>query len=302
MPTLTTYCTLSKYTPLFPCFFLPSRLLSPPSSSLPHTLFPPFLFSPLPPYFLMLSPFFLSLAFLPLLLPFPYLNFPIPSFTFPTFPFLHIHPDFSTLLLTITFPLGLFLPSAILLPYASSHSVLHLLFLSAHFRFFPLYYCYFNFYPFPLSGSPSFSTFLFLPFSHPLLLLPTFSLFLLQLFMFSPFLRSQLRSTFTPTYTFPTFFSALQFCHTFSTPTFFPFPFFSPRFLTPTSFLLPFPHQLFPATFSSLFFRFCYLTFSYLHPLSMPQFFSYPSPFSSPRRFSPSLILTPLMPAVFFTL
>ena len=196
----------------------------------------------------MLSPFFLSLAFLPLLLPFPYLNFPIPSFTFPTFPFLHIHPDFSTLLLTITFPLGLFLPSAILLPYASSHSVLHLLFLSAHFRFFPLYYCYFNFYPFPLSGSPSFSTFLFLPFSHPLLLLPTFSLFLLQLFMFSPFLRSQLRSTFTPTYTFPTFFSALQFCHTFSTPPFsIPSPFsllaFSPQlpfsFLFRTNFSLP---------------------------------------------------------------
>ncbi len=303
MPTLTTYCTLSKYTPLFPCFFLPSRLLSPPSSSLPHTLFPPFLFSPLPPYFLMLSPFFLSLAFLPLLLPFPYLNFPIPSFTFPTFPFLHIHPDFSTLLLTITFPLGLFLPSAILLPYASSHSVLHLLFLSAHFRFFPLYYCYFNFYPFPLSGSPSFSTFLFLPFSHPLLLLPTFSLFLLQLFMFSPFLRSQLRSTFTPTYTFPTFFSALQFCHTFSTPPFsIPSPFsllaFSPQlpfsFLFRTNFSLP-PFLLFFSA-SAISLSHTFIPFPCLNFFHILPHFPHPDVFPFPPY------LRPLMPAVFFTL
>ena len=247
----------------------------------------------------MLSPFFLSLAFLPLLLPFPYLNFPIPSFTFPTFPFLHIHPDFSTLLLTITFPLGLFfslLPSCFLMlpptPFCTSFSFLHI---SA----FPSLLLLFQLLSLSSLWFSIFFHFPFLPFSHPLLLLPTFSLFLLQLFMFSPFLRSQLRSTFTPTYTFPTFFSALQFCHTFP-PRRFPLPFFSPRFLTPTSFLLPFPHQLFPATFSSLFFRFCYLTFSYLHPLSMPQFFSYPSPFSSPRRFPlPSYLRPSCLPSFY---
>ncbi len=247
----------------------------------------------------MLSPFFLSLAFLPLLLPFPYLNFPIPSFTFPTFPFLHIHPDFSTLLLTITFPLGLFLPSAILLPYASSHSVLHLLFLSAHFRFFLSTIVISTFIPFlslvlhlfPLS-------FFYLFHIHSCFFQPShffcFNFSCSLLFYDLNFAVPSLPRTL-----FPLSFPHFNFAILFPPRRFSPSPFsllaFSPQlpfsFLFRTNFSLP-PFLLF----------FPLLLSHFLIPSSPfhASIFSYPSPFSSPRRFSPSLILTPLMPAVFF--
>ena len=232
----------------FSVFFLLSRLLFPPSSSLPHPLFPPFLFSPLPPYFLMLSPFFLSLAFLPLLLPFPYLNFPLrsaPPFPFCTFPL------FPSLLLLFQ------LLSLSSLPGSPSFPI----FL---FYLFPIHSCFFqpsHFFCFNFSCSLLFYDLNFTVPSLPRTLFPlsfphfNFAiLFPPRLFPSLPLFLSSLShpNFLSPSFSAPTFpchlffrfcYLAFSYLHPLSMPQFFsyPSPFSSPRCFPLPPILTP-PH------------------------------------------------------------
>ena len=147
-----------------------------------------------------------------------------------------------------------------------------------------------------------FSLSFFLPFSHP----PAASSNLLT-FSASTFHGSLLFTISTSQYLslprtiFPTFFSALQFCHTFSTPDVFPPSlFFSPRFLTQ----LPFSF-LFRTNFSChlflLFFSASAISLSHTFiPFPCLNFFHILPHFPSPRRFSlPSYLRPSCLPSFY---